>query len=466
MNKDAAKLLTVFLFCLAVSFCKADELAQIISRQKQEKVTITILVIDAESGKILYSKDADKLMTPASNMKIITSSAAIHYLGLDYKFKTKVGISDANLIVIGGGDPLLGEMKVDGANSHCPMEMFSQIADILKHKKINNIKDIIVDVSFFDQVIMHPAWPKDDFNETYSPEINALNFCENCIGIFIRRNDNNISLSVEPENSLTTLINQVQIIETGDNDVKAVRTEIPNKLIIEGKICKPADFIMTTIQNPAALFADVLKNHLSKEGISVNGKIIIKETPDKIPNVKMVKVFKTPFKSALHRCNKYSINLTAECFVKTISAENAVDRSGGNWPHGLMLVSEYLRSINIDKTQYILEDGSGLSRKNKLSAAALVAVLRTMYKSRNRNAFFDSLSTSGVDGTIAKRFVQPPYKNNIIGKTGYLTGIISLCGLCKEEQGDIIFCILTENANEFTYQYIDELTEAIYDRKF
>ncbi len=466
MNKNAAKVLTVFLLCLAVSFCKADELAKIISRQKQENVTITILAIDADSGKVLYNKDAEKLMTPASNMKIVTSSAAIHYLGLDYKFKTKVGLSDANLIVIGGGDPLLGEMKVDGVNSHCPIEIFSQIADILKRKKIANIRDIIVDVSFFDQVIMHPAWPQDDFSETYSPQISALNFCENCIGVFIRHKDNKVFLSVEPENSLITLVNQVQIIETGDNDVRAVRTEIPNKLIIEGKICKPVDFMMTTVQNPAALFADLIKNHLSKEGIAVSGKIIIKQTPDEIPNVKNIKVFKTPFKSALHRCNKYSINLTAECFVKTISAENTASRSGGNWPHGLMLVSEYLRSINIDKTQYILEDGSGLSRKNKLSATALVTVLRTMYKSRNKNAFFDSLSVSGVDGTIAKRFVQPPYKNNIIGKTGYLTGVISLCGLCKEEQGDIIFCILTENANEFTYQYIDELTEAIYDRKF
>jgi D-alanyl-D-alanine carboxypeptidase/D-alanyl-D-alanine-endopeptidase (penicillin-binding protein 4) len=357
-------------------------------------------------------------------------------------------------------------MKADDANSYCPIEVFSQIADILKRKKITNIRDIIIDVSFFDRIIMHPACPKDDFNETYSPEISGLNFCENCIGIFTRHKDNNVFLSVEPENSLTTLINRVKIIETGDNAVKVVRTEIPNKLIIEGEIYKPVDFTMTTIQNPAALFADVLKNHLSKKGISVNGKIIIKETPDNIPNVKIIKVFKTPFKSALHRCNKYSINLTAECFVKTISAENTVNKSGGNWPHGLTLVSEYLQSINVDKTQYILEDGSGLSRKNKLSATALVTVLRTMYKSRNRNAFFDSLSISGVDGTIAKRFVQPPYRNNIIGKTGYLTGIISLCGLCKSEQGDIIFCILTENANEFTYQCIDELTEAIYDGKF
>ena len=122
-------------------------------------------------------------------------------------------------------------------------------------------------------------------------------------------------------------------------------------------------------------------------------------------------------------------------------------------------------TLEVTEGRHALDDGSGLSRKNRLTTAALVAVLKDMCRSENSDLFTSSLAIGGESGTIKRYFKDVPYKGNIIGKTGYISGVRSFSGICKTPKGDIVFSILTENGNGNTRRCINDIAQAIYDGK-
>lgn len=456
----------IFLICLLLiaAFCKADTINRIIQRHKQSKTRFAILAVDAESRKILYQKNATRPMIPASNMKVVTSSAALHYLGQDYTFQTTIGMLGKNLVVIGGGDPLLAEPKIAPGDRRSFDRIFDDIISAIKSAGITSIEDIIVDASFFDTNRVHPSWPREQLNQWYACEVSGLNFYNNCIRITANRVDNKPVISMEPVNSYVTLVNQLRMISKGSSAVGAYRNSIPNKLLIKGKLNQSAGFDVA-IEKPHFLFVSILADRLKAAEIPIRGQLVQKYVKNDNA-IQPLKTFETPIEDVLLRCNKNSLGLAAESLVKTISAENTQGQINGEWPHGITLTGRYLKSLGISDEQFVIDDGSGLSRKNRLSPTVLVAVLKDVYAGDNRKIFFQSLATGGVDGTISKYFRQSPYKGNILGKTGYIANVRSFSGICKTPQGDILFSILTEGGNGNTRRCINDITKAFYDRKF
>jgi len=159
-----------------------------------------------------------------------------------------------------------------------------------------------------------------------------------------------------------------------------------------------------------------------------------------------------------------SLGLAAEALVKTISAENS-SLLNGAWPHGLNFISQYLGNLGIGQSEFVLDDGSGLSKDNKLSPNAITTVLLDMYKHKNRQLYKDSLATAGTDGTIAKYFKEKEYRGKIFGKTGYVNLAKSFSGLCTTEKGDYIFSVLATGANGQTRTAINDIAKAIIDNE-
>ena len=155
--------------------------------------------------------------------------------------------------------------------------------------------------------------------------------------------------------------------------------------------------------------------------------------------------------------------MAAEALLKTIAAHNNPNGKYGSWDRGRELVSEYLLGLGIDKSQFYIDDASGLSRQNELSAYAITKVLLNIYNSDNWEMYKDSLAVGGVDGTIARYFKEEKYKGKIIGKTGYINKVKTFSGICTTEQGDYIFSILANNTNGRTRGVINDIAEAIID---
>jgi D-alanyl-D-alanine carboxypeptidase/D-alanyl-D-alanine-endopeptidase (penicillin-binding protein 4) len=438
----------------------AKRIDSIISRTTQKKVQFSIHIIEADTGKTVYSHNSAKALIPASNMKIVTTAAALKYLRPDYEYKTKVGLCGDTLVIIGSGDPLLGDKVTDAEYDRGVGWIFKDITRVLKKNSITAIKDVIVDSSVFDDRRVHPNWPKKDLNRRYACEVSGLNFNGNCIDVTAKNSGGKVVVSIEPATDYVKIINKVRHVKRGKVGVAAYRTREPNKIILEGKCKKQQGPFPVAIERPAAFFGYLLAENLSKAGIAAEGKLIEKAV-DRDCNFRLLTEYSTPITDCLARCNRDSFGLAAEALVKTIAAKAEKSRKNGSWETGRMIISKYLRDLGIGQFEFYIDDGSGLSRQNKLSANSITKVLLDVSRSKNWKLYKNSLAVGGVDGTIKKRFTEEKYKGKIFVKTGYLAGVRSLSGVCTTADGDYLFSILANNTNGQTRTAIDDIVKAI-----
>lgn len=455
-----------FGICLAGSV-RADLAGQIdaiVSSQKN--VEFSIQIIEAGSGKTLYERNARRAFVPASNMKIVVSAAALKYLGADYEYKTKIGLRGDTLVVTGSGDPLLGDKTNDARYGRDIGWIFEDIAAALKRNRIAAIKDIVIDSGVFDDQRVHPNWRQQELNRWYACEVSGLNFNDNCIEVNAENNNGRVTISIEPQTRYVQVINEVTAVPasagTGPQAVGSYRTAEANRIAVFGKCKDKVGPFLVAIERPAAFFGFLLAESLAKAGISASGQIIEKAAADSA-DVTPLAEYRTPMADCLNRCNKDSLGLAAESLLKTVAASSNPDKRGGSWSKGRDVIAKHLADLGVGSEEFFIDDGSGLSEQNRLSANAIATVLSDIYKSRNWQLYKRSLAVGGVDGTIARYFVEQKYKGRIIGKTGYISGVKSFSGLCSTDRGDYIFSILANNADGLGRDVINDIAKAIMD---
>ncbi|MBN1973243.1 MAG: D-alanyl-D-alanine carboxypeptidase/D-alanyl-D-alanine-endopeptidase [Sedimentisphaerales bacterium] len=454
----------IFLSARFVQASLASRVNAILSQSSQQKVEYSVCILKADTGVTAYEHDAHHSLIPASNMKVVTTAAALRYLGSDFEYKTKVGIQDSNLVIIGSGDPLLGDRQTDDKYSRRQNWILEGIAKELKDKNINSLKDIIVDTGIFDNELVHPSWPKEELNRSYACEVSGLNYSDNCIMMSLENLNGQVYISIEPQTSFVTLVNEVRAVLSGDSAVAAYRNVQPNKLTIKGECRNKVGPFEVTIERPAAFFGFLLAEYLDKNGIKVTGQFIEKASVNQ-KDLKQIAEYVTPISDCLDRCNKDSLNFAAEALMKTIAAYNNPDEKNGSWQRGAELIGDFIKELGIDENEFCIDDGCGLSRKNELSANIITKVLLDVYKGSNWSLYRDSLAIGGVEGTrpIADHFQEEKYKGKMLGKSGSLTGVKALSGICITEGGEYIFSIITNNANGESREAINNIVKAIID---
>ena len=440
----------------------AGKIDSIIRESLEQRVRFSIHIAEADSGSTVYDHDARDLMIPASNMKLITSAAALQYLGPDFAYQTKVGLSGNTLVVIGSGDPLLGDERIDAKYGREPGWIFKDISHALKCEGIEKIESIIVDTSIFDNERVHPSWPAKDLNKWYACEVSGLNYNDNCVKISAKNVDGKVAVFVEPQTSFVALVNNVVPISKGDGAVGTYRNRDPNKLIVFGKCKDAVGPFDVAIERPPAYFGFLLFEHLVATGINARGQLVEKAFDD-TNDFNLLAEFSTSMADCLARCNKNSLGLVAEAMLKTIAAQANPNGRNGSWGRGRELIADFLSGLGIDKSQFYIDDGSGLSRQNELTAYTITTVLSSLYKSEHWPLYRDSLAIGGVDGTIARYFKEEAYRGKIRGKTGYINGVRSFSGVCHTNQGDYIFSILVNNTNSQTRTVLNKIAKAIID---
>ncbi len=442
----------------------AEKIDAVLLQSSQKNVDYSVCIVNAQTGKTIYEYNAHNALIPASNMKVITTAASLRYLGSDFEYKTKVGLLDGNLVIIGSGDPLFGDKVNDAKYSREKDWILKDIAKALKDNKVSVIKDIIVDTGVFDNQLVHPSWPKEELNRSYACEVSGLNYSNNCINMSLQNVNGQINISIEPQTSYVTLVNEVKVISSGDSAVSALRNPQPNKLTIKGTCKNKVGPFEVTIERPAAFFGFILAEYLSKNGIGITGQLVETEYIN-TKDFKQITEFVTPISDCLSRCNKDSLNFAAEALMKTIASYNNPDDRNGSWTRGAKLIGDFLRELNIGENEFAIDDGCGLSRKDKLSANLITKVLLDIYKGSNWKLYRDSLAIGGVDGTgpVADNFQEEKYKGSVLAKSGTITGVKSLSGVCLTASGDFIFSIITNKANWESREAINDIVKAIID---
>ena len=410
-----------------------------------------IKVVSLETGKVLYEHDSKALMNPASNVKLITSAAALSVLDTNFQFKTSVFADNTapggdivqNIYLKGYGDPDLRTSDLDS------------LAYTVHRLGINKVlHNIIVDDSFFDDQYWGSNWSWDDESDPDAPSINALSINKNCIGITVTAGLNDIAIALEPNTDIVSVFNKAAVVLDSIRMPLKIRrlswTNI-NTIVIEGDIFRYGQVTQKIPLNRPELYAGALfKESLRLAGITVSGDVVSGVVPDGIHEIAR---HVQPIQKVVETMNKQSDNLSAENILKVMGAlKYSIPGSARN---GVFLEDKFLSTLGMDTTMFSIADGSGVSRHNLLSADQLVQLLVALNKlPRLFMMFYNSLPIAGLDGTIANRMIQYPAAYNLHAKTGTLNGVSCLSGYVQTRDGEMLaFAIMMQNFVSSSSEY-------------
>ena len=436
-----------------------EKVNKIVYRKDQLKVAYSVLVVDAETGEVACEFRRGRSLIPASNMKLVTTAAALEYLGSDFKYETKLGLADNTLVIKGSGDPLLGDKITNAAKGRAADWPLSDMVKQLKDKQLAVIDGVVVDTFVFDDKRVHPSWPVEQLNRWYACEVSGLNYNLNCVDITAKASNGRVSINCEPATSYVKIANKAKAVSKGKSTIGAYRTNVANQIILKGKVRKKAGPFQVAIESPAMFASYLLAEKLIANDVTIIGEIVEGPSPK---GCKQIFSYDNSLADVILRCNRDSLGLATECLVKTIAAGS--EKKNGSWERGAEILKGYLKMLGVSESEFNIDDGSGLSRDNRLSANALVAVLKRIYsKPEHWEIMKNSLSVGGVSGTAAKWFKEKKYRGKIFVKTGYISGVRSYSGVCRAGGKDYLFSIITNKSNGKSRKAMNQMLMAIVD---
>ena len=413
-----------------------------------------ILIVDPEKGDTLYSRNAGKLFMPASNMKIITGSAALAQLGADYRYRTtfvaRGTVRDStlrgDLLVFGRGDPTVSDhMRKDA------MAPLREIADSLRAHGIARVTGRIVPAGdAFPGPTLGYGWDWDDLDYAYGAGVDELMFNEGFATIIARggrRPGAPVTVETRPaRRSPKVRVTATTVAPSAAGAPKATAPifrwdSIGGGALVEGTIAvgdSTSDDVAFRVPNAA--YVDALGEALRERGVRIDGRAFRDTTS---AGDTMFVTLSPPLREILPALEKPSQNQIAEVLFKTL----ALEATGvGSADSARRVIERQLAAWGAKDGGYAIRDGSGLSRHDYVSPETLVRVLATIRSDTAFQAFYDALPIAGVDGTIANRMKGTAAEGNVHAKTGYVDKARSLSGYATTVDGRmVIFSALCNN---------------------
>ena len=382
--------------------------------------------VDSHTGEILNDKNGDLSMIPASCMKVVTTAAALHILGADHFFETHLEYNGAissdkilkgNIYIRGGGDPCLGSDRIAGTLSW--KEQIKAWAGAIQKLGIQRIEGKVVgDATKWEKALAVPSWTWEDLGNYYGAGACALSFHENSYSLFFKP-DQKVGgdaslLRTEPPVSMLTFQNEVKTGPEGSGDGACIYgSEFSSLQFIRGTIPAAVDefAIKGAIPDPAAYCADLLTEELQKRGIFVGQQEIE-------PRNKRTRFHTTRSPTVgeiVYWTNQKSINLYAEHLLKKMG-EVVYDE--GSTSAGIKAVTNFWLSQSVDLNGFNMVDGSGLSRKNLVTAKQFVEILLRMKASDCFPLFFQSLPQSQSSANTKAKSGSMSFIKGYVGYSG------------------------------------------------
>lgn len=444
---------------------------QVITSQRMRGTTSSITVRNADSNEIVYQYRADRGVTPASNVKVLTATTALDVLGEDYKFATDVltngtvknGVLNGHLYLRGTGDPTLMEKDLQ------------RFAKELRQSGIRQVTgNIVADDTWFDTKRLSPGIYKSDETHYYAAQISALTISPNedydagttIVQAKPTRNGKPAAVTLTPHTNIVKVINRTRTVPKGKpNTVRITRQYGTNNIVVTGNL--PANSSKrqwVTVSNPSAYTADVFKRALAKQGITLNKAA--KVTRGKTPGNAHVLASKESMSLyyLMMPFMKLSNNAHAEILAKSMGRAVYND---GSWDAGIRVIKENMEKHGISAKGVYLEDASGMSHRNKVPSEKISEILFAAQSEPWYPAFERSLPVAGVNdrllgGTLRNRLTSPLVKGKVLAKTGSLNHTDALSGYVQTKSGEeLIFSILTQGARTTAKPDIDKMVQVM-----
>ena len=428
-----------------------------------------------EDGAEIYAYHPDRLLIPASNVKLFTTAAALHELGPGYFFTTRVyqrgpvvaGVLHGDLAVVGGGDPTISGREYYGDS----FAVFRQWAAALKKEGVQEIAgDVQLVTGFFEPRMVHPDWPEDQRAHWYEAPVSALALDDNCFMVRVEpgaRPGARGWVEIEPRiPGFFQLSNRLRTSRSRRAQrVNIVRPAAGREVEVSGRLWVGAGDSeqWVAVNDPITYFGAGLREALRQEGIEIKGEPRAVRRLEG-PEWKLLTEHRTDLVTVIDVTNKHSQNFFAESTLKTLGAERCGE---GSWRAGLKAVAEFLTRVGIPAGSYNQADGSGMSRNNRFSPDQVIRLLRYMYFHRYGKVFMRSLPYGGEEDLHWKeRLADSPYRGNVLAKTGTLDGVSALSGYVKARSGTLyVFSIIGNRtrANYLEKDAEDGIVRALID---
>lgn len=403
--------------------------AAIEAYEKDSGATVGVSAVDLVTGRNLIARRDGQLFIPASNQKLLTTAFALVKLGAEFEFTTSVYRLGNDIIITGDGDPTLGDPVIASlAGKSIYAEPDRWATAVKQHFGQKLTGDIIVCTPTGQAGARHADWPKSQYQHWYAAAVANLNFHNNCLDVTFTLDAGAVAPHVTP---VSRFIDITSRVKPSKRHRWALGTNDEETLVkLTGTISQSTkDPISVAIDKPALLLGRVLAERIISAGVAFDGKVRVVAPGDvKLDAAVELCSTKTPLSVALKRANKHSLNLAAECIL--------IRAADGLWcqswlSSGQVMAETMEKGFNLDAKDLVVRDGSGLSRKNRITPAAMAKLLARLAERKDAAVLLESLAISGQDGTLRRRFTEPAYRGQILAKTGSLAGVSCLSGYVK-----------------------------------
>ncbi len=457
MNLLAALLLVMAPAGAADAAARID---QILSGPVARRALWGIKAVELETGRVLYQHNADKLFVPASNTKLFTTAMALARLGPDHRWITRIaadgppdeeGRITGDLVLVGGGDPNLSSrvLPYEKKSQFRPdrLEAIEELAAEAVAAGVREVRgNIVGDDSEYVWDRYAPTWALEDIGNEDGPPVTALAVHDNLLTLRVRPD---ASIEWDTPVPYYRVDNRLRVSVNGGR--VHVRREPGDRTIhVWGEVGPPngGRVYFVAIDDPALYAAMALRDALARRGVILTGEAVSRHRlPWDAGNARaypyvLASRSSMPLAEDLIVTNKVSQNLHAELLARATARRR---RGIGSFEASRLEMKAFLDEIGVRPQDYVLQDGSGLSRQNLVSPNAVIALLTRLWESSNREVWLQSLPLGGVDGTLSGQFVSSPLAEQVRAKTGTLTHVSALSGYLEPAGKTVAFSVLVNN---------------------
>lgn len=426
--------------------------------------SLSICITDLENDSVIASYQPYTSLIPASTLKIFTTFAALSILGPDYRFRTELQMAGeivdstlkGDIFIKGGGDPSLGSARFPGV---LPIGKLSELfSEEIKKQGIKNIEGAIVgDGSYFDYMTLPGNWQWDDIGNYYGAGASGLNFHDNEFTITFKKplqiGDRTLVEKLNPLMPGVVLINDVvgSTPESGDNviiygepygSMRYANGTIPSgngRFNVRGSLPNPpltcAQYLLTTFKDSLHHVingATDLSGYQKALAAGVQRRTFYSYSSPKLSDI-------------ILQTNHRSVNLYAETLLKELGKKQS---NSGTTSAGIKIITDFWKSQGLDTEGLFMEDGSGLSPRNGVSAFQFVKALSiAFHDTLNYPVFYRSIPKAGEVGTV-RNFLTGQANKRIRLKSGSMKRVKSYCGYAiSNASKNYAFSIIANNYN-------------------
>jgi D-alanyl-D-alanine carboxypeptidase/D-alanyl-D-alanine-endopeptidase (penicillin-binding protein 4) len=414
--------------------------------------SVGLAVNDVQTGEALVKSEPQLSLVPASILKVVTTATALEAFGPDFRFQTILSHSGiirndtlfGDLQIIGGGDPTLGS-KYFPENNH----FLENWIKVLEEKGIKTVTgSLIMDATIYESQTIPDTWIWEDIGNYFGAGASGISVYDNLYEIHLKSENAadqpTLVTRIVPEIPNLDLQNEVLSSDLNSDQAYVFGSPMENRRIIRGTIPKgQSDFVVkASVPSPSALLANEFRKKLSAVGIKISGETKFEKVKSGLST--QLSVNQSPaLRDIIRVTNHESVNLFAEHFLKQL----AFQKNGlGTTKDGCQFVKQFWKDKGLNMNGFFMNDGSGLSRFNAVTASQMVSILNYMKTQSKYSAdFYQSLAATG-NGTLTA-FSTEDFPNQCLrAKSGSMTRVRCYAGYLTAISGrQLSFAILLNN---------------------